>query len=409
MPFFLSPSKSKPKAALEAQEGVQSKSPMRRISGKLVKKVKRQLWRLDEALHHVTHTQHDPNAEAAERRAVRARTQSLPASAQLFRAGVPSSPRSSRSGSTWDYKHARARSSFDRESCSSDGDRHAIQAVYVTPAAVVAPISAEILPEECQSLEGSATGESPCAEPKTSSPPPPVEVEAPEPELPVLIDVSAPRPASEEQCAPAAAVVTVSSDHTASLSPSLISTAAERSQSSPPNHCHADAPPLPSDESEREDVPEPRPEESESLEGPLAGESPCVETIISSPPAVEAEPALIDASAPRPLAEEQCASAFAVSSDHTASSLPSLNFADVEQSQSSPPNPSVDALPPPSDESEREVAPAPHAYVLARVVPTPISFTPILPNMRHPFSTNLLTWWMCRNFMYDTCSTSPGH
>ncbi len=166
MPFFLSPSKTKPKTAPEAKEGVENKSPMRRISGKLASKVKKQLWRLDEALHHVTHTHHDPNAEAAERRAARARTVSLPASAQLFRAGVPPSPRSSRSGGTWDRKYARARSSFDRESCSTDS-----HAVNVTPVAAIAPPkAADIFPEESQSLEGPPAGESSLAEPMTPNP-----------------------------------------------------------------------------------------------------------------------------------------------------------------------------------------------------------------------------------------------
>ena len=156
MPFFLSPSKTKPKTAPEAKEGVENKSPMRRISGKLASKVKKQLWRLDEALHHVTHTHHDPNAEAAERRAARARTVSLPASAQLFRAGVPPSPRSSRSGGTWDKKYARARSSFDRESCSTDS--HGDRPVNFTPVAAIAPPkAAEIFPRHSKGLFGFIT------------------------------------------------------------------------------------------------------------------------------------------------------------------------------------------------------------------------------------------------------------
>ena len=51
----------------------------------------------------------------------------------------------------------------------------------------------------------------------------------------------------------------------------------------------------------------------------------------------------------------------------------------------------------PPSESEEEYVP--DIYVPALIVPT--MFLPI-PNVRRSFSSNLLTWWLARNSMYDT-------
>jgi len=56
-------------------------------------------------------------------------------------------------------------------------------------------------------------------------------------------------------------------------------------------------------------------------------------------------------------------------------------------------------VPPPPSESEEEYVP--ELYVSALIVPT--MFLPI-PNVRHSFSSNLLTWWLSRNSMYYNCT-----
>ena len=55
--------------------------------------------------------------------------------------------------------------------------------------------------------------------------------------------------------------------------------------------------------------------------------------------------------------------------------------------------------PPPLSESEAESVP--DVFVPALILPT--MFLPI-PNVRRPFSSNLLTWWLPRNLMYNTCT-----
>ena len=62
------------------------------------------------------------------------------------------------------------------------------------------------------------------------------------------------------------------------------------------------------------------------------------------------------------------------------------------------PNLQKDVPPPPSDSEEEYV---PELYVPALIVPT--MFLPI-PNVRRSFSSNLLTWWLARNLMYDNCT-----
>jgi len=77
--------------------------------------------------------------------------------------------------------------------------------------------------------------------------------------------------------------------------------------------------------------------------------------------------------------------------------LPSSPQASISQPQPLP-NMQKDTPPPPSESEEEYV---PDVYVPALIVPT--MFLPI-PNVRRPFSSNLLTWWLARNLMYDTCT-----
>jgi hypothetical protein len=64
------------------------------------------------------------------------------------------------------------------------------------------------------------------------------------------------------------------------------------------------------------------------------------------------------------------------------------------------PNVNKDVPPPPSSESELEDEEVPDIYVPTLVVPT--MFLPI-PNVRHFFSSNYLTWYLQRNSMYNNC------
>jgi len=82
--------------------------------------------------------------------------------------------------------------------------------------------------------------------------------------------------------------------------------------------------------------------------------------------------------------------------------LPSSPEASIPQHQTliSPlPNLYKDTPPPPSESEEEYV---PDLYVPALILPT--MFLPI-PNVRRSFSSNLLTWWLARNFTYDNNCT----
>ena len=76
--------------------------------------------------------------------------------------------------------------------------------------------------------------------------------------------------------------------------------------------------------------------------------------------------------------------------------LSPLLEASIPQPQGSLPNLQKDI--PPSESEEEYV---PDLYVPALIVPT--MFLPI-PNVRRSFSSNLLTWWLARNLMYDNCT-----
>jgi len=63
-----------------------------------------------------------------------------------------------------------------------------------------------------------------------------------------------------------------------------------------------------------------------------------------------------------------------------------------------PTNLNKDVPPPPRPSDEDET---PDLYFPGLILPT--MFLPI-PNVRHPFSSNYLTWWLSRSLMYNTCT-----
>lgn len=291
MPVFsLSPSKTKVKAKskeIEGKEDSSPKSPVRTLSGRFAKKVKRQLWRLDEALHHVTHTQHD----------MRVRTQSLPSHHVL----APPSPTSSRTRNTWNEKQLReidTLHSFDKAS-SSTAEDHQLPTALPT---ISVDIALEMAEEQPQN------------------------------------------PLSE--------------------------------------------PPVSADDDERSSHSEP---------------------MFTSPPTVyvEAEvpdPFLIDDEGDALSVGDEKQDSSAAVSQYTVSPAQNVPLdlpeSDKPQPPASPrPNVNKAVPPPPPSESEEEEE-VPDIYVPALIVPT--MFLPI-PNVRHPFSSNLLTWWLSRNLMYTTC------
>lgn len=60
-----------------------------------------------------------------------------------------------------------------------------------------------------------------------------------------------------------------------------------------------------------------------------------------------------------------------------------------------------DVPPPPSSDSEPDEDEAPDLYLPGLVIPT--MFLPI-PNVRRPFSSHYLMWWLSRSLMYYTCT-----
>lgn len=64
------------------------------------------------------------------------------------------------------------------------------------------------------------------------------------------------------------------------------------------------------------------------------------------------------------------------------------------------PNINKDVPPPPSD-SEEEEEEVPEVHLPGLIIPT--MFLPI-PNVRHFFLSNQLTWWLSRSLMYNTCT-----
>lgn len=79
--------------------------------------------------------------------------------------------------------------------------------------------------------------------------------------------------------------------------------------------------------------------------------------------------------------------------------LPSLPEVSISQPRAPLPNLQKDVPLPPSESEEEEYVP--DLYIPTLIVPT--MFLPI-PNVRRSFSSNLLTWWLVRNSMYDNCT-----
>lgn len=292
---------SKSRTKTEKAEGDELPSPksssVKKMPGKLTKGLKRQLWKLDEIFHHVTHTTHHHRAPSASPTTI------------VVPTVVPSSP-SSRSSNTWDTKYAREvdLQSIDRASLNS-------VALSIDPLPPLPPSTADF-------------------------------------------GLSTP---------------TMSDDHR---------------QGHP--------------------LPEPPVEETRNEEVPSNSES-----MFTIPPTVFVEPEtpdpfLIDEEGDA-LSEDEDSSAavsqLTVSPAHDVPldlpppSSPEPDNSIQRQALTSPlPNLNKDVPPPPSSESEQE-------EILDVYVPTlimPTMFLPI-PNVRLPLFTNTLTWWLCRNSMYNTC------
>jgi hypothetical protein len=271
---------------------------MKKLPGKLTKGLKRQLWKLDEIFHHVTHTTHQHRAPSPS-----------PTTIDIVRTIVPSSPSSSRSSNTWDIKYVREvdLQSFERASLSS-------VALSINPLPPLPPSTADFglststmsdehhqgysLPEP--PVEEIRDEEVPSKSESMFTNPPTVFVEAETPD-PFLIDEEGDALSEDEDSSAAASQLTVSPAHDVPL----------------------DLPPPSS----------PEPDNNTQRQAPT-------------------------------------------------SPLPNLN---------------KDVPPPPSSESEEEI---PDVYVPTLIMPT--MFLPI-PNVRLPLFTNTLTWWLCRNSMYNTC------
>ncbi|KAF9477577.1 hypothetical protein BDN70DRAFT_880959, partial [Pholiota conissans] len=271
MPFSLSPSKLKTKT--KAKEGKEECPPspprsptrMRRLSGKFAEKVKRQLWRLDEALHHVTHTKHDPN-EAI----VRVRTTSLPSHHVLVAPAdiSPPSPSSSRSSSTWNDKYPRDADtkSFDAASIASSAlEDHQLSNI-------LPPISVDILPQMPEEQPQHPLPEPPLPEPPVSADNDHgADAEQPSPSEPmftspptVFIEEETPDPFLIDDEGDAASVGDEKQDSSAGVSQYTVSPAqnvpldlpeSDRSQppASPRPNVNKDVPPPPPSESEEEE------------------------------------------------------------------------------------------------------------------------------------------------------------
>jgi len=228
---------------------------MKKLPGKITKGVKRQLWKLEEIFHHVTHTTHH------------ARSSSLspcPTTINVVRTIVPSSP--SPSHDTWDIKYVREvdLQSIERASLSS-------VALSIDPLPISPPstadfgLSAPTMPDEHP--QGYPLPEPPVEEirdeevPSNSESmltnPPTVFVEAETPD-PFLIDEEGDALSEDEDSSAAVSQLTVSPAHDVPLdlpdpsSPEPDNTQ-QQAPTSPLPNLNKDVPPPPSSESEQED------------------------------------------------------------------------------------------------------------------------------------------------------------
>jgi hypothetical protein len=135
------------------------------------------------------------------------------------------------------------------------------------------------------------------------------------------------------------------------------------------------------------------------------------ESMHSSPPAVyiEAEvpdPFLID-DEDDPMSEnDEDVRAVAAVSESQQTITPaheiSLTSDPIPSHPTVPPaNLNKDVPPPPHPINESDEDETPDLYFPGLILPT--MFLPI-PNVRHPFSSNYLTWWLSRSLMYNTCT-----
>ncbi|PPQ91887.1 hypothetical protein CVT25_000762 [Psilocybe cyanescens] len=260
--------KSKPKTGDESISSPPSSptsTKLQKFPGKVVKKVKRQLWRIDEMLHHVTHTKHEPEGRHEVVQIGRKRTTSsstAPTPTKFIRAFLPSSPSSFRSSRTWNSKYVRE-VDIDQLSCSSS--EH-LPAFTLHPTDLEPPMAEEH--REQHPLSVPSPQEHPDEEaPSNSEPmftsPPTVYIE-PETPDPFLIDEEGDALSGDDEEAlrgssAAVSQATVSPAHNVPLdlppspSPEPDHAQRQRPPTSPLPNINKDVPPPPSSDSEEED------------------------------------------------------------------------------------------------------------------------------------------------------------
>jgi len=144
---------------------------------------------------------------------------------------------------------------------------------------------------------------------------------------------------------------------------------------------------------EQHPLPEPPVQEEESASS---------EPVFTSPPAVYVEP-----ETPDPFLVDDESDEVSSNEEETAGSVsPAPRDIPLSPTPSHPPmsplpNINKDVPPPPPSDSESEEEEIPDIYVPTLIAAT--MFLPI-PNVRRPFSSNILTWWLQRNLMYTTCT-----
>jgi len=225
----LSFSRSKHKAEKTKAEGdalpaspLSKSSSIKKLPGKLAKGVKRQLWKLDEVLHHVTHTTH----------------------------------RSRSSSDTWDVKYVKEvdLQSIERASLSSP----ALSVLPLPPSTADSGLSTLTMTEEHRQDHKPPIEEvSSNSESIFTNPPPTVYVEAETPD-PFLVDEEGDALSEDGDSSAAASQLTVSPAHDVPLDLPPPSSPEPQRQvpTSPLPNLNKEVPPPPSSESDQEEVPD---------------------------------------------------------------------------------------------------------------------------------------------------------
>lgn len=161
---------------------------------------------------------------------------------------------------------------------------------------------------------------------------------------------------------------------------------------------------LPEDLTAGEPYQEPEPvETSQTLFTPS-------EPVLSSPPTAYVEPEVPDPflidDEEDPLSDNEEAGAAAAVSESQQTILPAHEISLSSEPTPTnftvpPPNVNKDVPPPPFPTTESDEVEAPDLYFPGLILPA--MFLPI-PNVRRPFSSNHLTWWLPRTLLYYNCT-----